>query len=374
MADASNSMIPLSQLKAQPLSWLWPGRLPLGKLAMFDGDPGRAKSLVTLDLCARLSTGRPMPDGAGGREPTNCVIIQGEDFTQDTVLPRLHALGANLDRIFVFRPDYLEQRGPFRLCGNDDILEEAITPIAPRLLIIDPIMAFLNRDILGNDDQSIRRAMSPLAEWADKNGCAVILVRHMNKSGRPRSIYRGLGSIGFNAACRSSWLFDRDPDDESRLIMAQIKNNNAPLQPSLAFRIFSPVPNQPPTLEWLGSSEWTADQLLSGPGRKHSLFPRDRAREFLPRFLKGGPRTTGEIWKAADDEGLHHRILQNQRDDLDIRSCRVWNGQKLLTYWLLPGQKLPDSIPPEHRPDDLDDLFASQREKYPVTPLDNNDP
>src|SRR5262249_20911486 len=134
-----------------------------------------------------------------------------------------------------------------------------------------------------------------------------------------------------------------------------------------------PAPQRPPTLEWLGPSAWTADQLLARHGRKRFVYPRDRAREFLPRFLKDGPRTTTEIWQAGENEGIHQRILQNDRNLLNIRSLQVWNGQKLLTYWLLPGQKLPDSIPPEHRPDDLDDLFASQREKYPVTPLDNND-
>src|SRR5262249_3195926 len=157
--------------------WLWPGRLPLGKLAMFDGDPGRAKSLVTLDLCSRVSTGRPMPDGTGAAQPGNTVLIQAKDFNADTVLPRLQALDANLERCFVFRSDYLERHGPFRLSGHNKILEDAIAPIKPRLLVIDPIMAFLDRNITANVDQSIRQALSPLAQWADKHECAVVLVR-----------------------------------------------------------------------------------------------------------------------------------------------------------------------------------------------------
>src|SRR5438105_9413766 len=164
MNATANPLIPLSRLKSRTVSWLWPNRLALGKLAIFDGDPGRGKSLVTLDLCARITTGRPMPDGSGGGAPANVVIIQGEDFAEDTILPRLKALGADLARVFVFHSDFLEEEGPFRLPTHTEVLTQALDVIRPRLLVIDPIMAFLDRKILACDDQSIRRALQPLAE------------------------------------------------------------------------------------------------------------------------------------------------------------------------------------------------------------------
>src|SRR5438105_12229399 len=86
-------VIAINELKPRTMSWLWPNRLAVGKLSMFDGDPGRGKSLVTLDLCARVTTGRPMPDGTGGGESANVLIVQGEDLADDTMLPRLRALG-----------------------------------------------------------------------------------------------------------------------------------------------------------------------------------------------------------------------------------------------------------------------------------------
>src|SRR5437773_12302183 len=89
---------PASKIVTRPVEWLWPGRLPLGKLAILDGDPGVGKSLFTLDLCARLSTGRPFPDGSPGPGPSNSIVLDGEDGGEDTVCPRLQALGGYLER------------------------------------------------------------------------------------------------------------------------------------------------------------------------------------------------------------------------------------------------------------------------------------
>src|SRR5262250_3136858 len=94
----------LSEVRHQPCSWLWPGRLALGKLAMLDGDPGLGKSLLALDLCSRLSTGRPMPDGSPGPGVGNALVVNAEDGPHDTTRPRLEALGADLERVFILRP------------------------------------------------------------------------------------------------------------------------------------------------------------------------------------------------------------------------------------------------------------------------------
>ena len=88
----------VSQVRPREIAWLWPGRLGLGKLAMLDGDPGLGKSLLALDLCARLSTGRPFPDGAPGPGTGTAIVLNAEDSEQDTIHRRLQALGADLDR------------------------------------------------------------------------------------------------------------------------------------------------------------------------------------------------------------------------------------------------------------------------------------
>jgi hypothetical protein len=99
----------------------------------------------------------------------------------------------------------------------------------------------------------------------------------------------------------------------------------------------------------------------------------ERAEVFLLRFLDEAARPTTEIWEAAQEEGIGLRTLQRAARHLQIRSQRIWNGKQQLTYWLLDGQKFPDSIPPEFRPDDISDLFAEERAKYPGDPLDDDD-
>jgi hypothetical protein len=368
-----NAVIPISQLQPRDESWLWPNRIALGKLAIFDGDPGRGKSLVTLDLCARVTTGRAMPDGTGRAEPANVIIIQDEDDADGTVLARLRALGADLDRVFVFSRDFLEEKGPFSLPSGIETLEKILIRVQPRLVVIDPIVEYLDRDVSANNEQSLRRALTPLRKLIAKHGCACILVRHLNKGGGPRALYRGNGSICFNAACRSSWLLGCDPDDPTRLIMAQNKINLSAPQESLAYRIVA-EPGAAPTIEWLGPSPLSADQVVAGNGRKVApLGMGERAEVFLLRFLDEAARPTTEIWEAAQEEGIGRRTLQRAARHLEIRSQRVWNGKQQLTYWLLDGQKLPESIPPEYRPDDISDLFAEERAKYPHDPLEDVD-
>jgi len=368
MADALNPMIPVSQVVPRSLDWLWPERLALGKLAIFEGDPGRGKSLVTLDLCARVTTGRPMPDGTGAAEPASAIVIQGEDFADDTIAPRLKSLGADLARVFIFGSDHLRKTGPFQLPAQIAVLDQALAANKPRLLVIDPIMAFLDRTVLAASDQSIRRALSPLADLADQHHCAMVLVRHLNKNVSYRSLYRGGGSIGFNAACRSSWLFAEDPLDPTRHIMAQIKNNLADAQPTLAYRILRES-SAPPRLDWLGPTSWTAEEIAARARRKTELLPRDRACVFLAKVLEAGPLSTDLIWKAAQPERLKRRTIEYARHTLGIRSKRVFDGKSYLTWWLLPGQRLPDSLPPEQRDDEFDIMLAEQCEKYPADPL-----
>lgn len=152
----------VSELKPELVSWLWPGRLALGKLAMLDGDPGLGKSLLALDLCARLSTGRPMPDGSPGPNFCNALVLNAEDSEQDTIRPRLLAPGADLGRIFVLRPR--EAPGELlRLPTHTAMLEEALAQTQARLVVLDPIVAFL--------DRTVRRW--PRAAPTGRSGCGI---------------------------------------------------------------------------------------------------------------------------------------------------------------------------------------------------------
>jgi RecA-family ATPase len=137
-----------------------------GKLSMFDGDPELGKSLITLDLCARLTTGRPLPDGSPALEPSNVIVLNGEDTAMDTIAPRLRAAGANLDRVFIFHKDFLDRSGPFRLPTHTTILDHALQDTHAVLVVLDPIVAFLDTCIQIVSDRSVRLALAPLADLA----------------------------------------------------------------------------------------------------------------------------------------------------------------------------------------------------------------
>jgi putative DNA primase/helicase len=362
----------VSELTSRPVAWLWPGRLPLGRVVMFEGDPGLGKSLVTLDLCARLSTGRPFPDGQPGPGPASAIILNAEDNPDDTIRPRLEALGADLASLFILDPEPLDAAEPLRLPSQVGFLDGALGRTGARLVILDPITAFLDPGVHPNNDQSVRRTLLPLARLADKHQCVILLVRHLNKSGSKQATYRGSGAISFISACRSGWLFARDPHDPRRCILAEIKNNLAPPQPSLVCTI-STQEGAPPTVTWAGTSPLTADQVLAASGHGPLPdWPRSRAGDFLERFLRDGPRTSREVWEAAQEEGHAERTLIRAKEDLDIRSQRVYTPDQRLSYWLLPDQKLPATAAPDQAEPDLEEWLAPLREKYPpLTPLDD---
>src|SRR5262249_17250272 len=138
---------PLSQFPSRQISWLWPGRLARGKISMFDGDPQIGKSLVTLDLCARITAGRNLPAGGPAFEPANVIILNGEDDAEDTIIPRLRALGADLDRAFIFTNQSLEKTGPFRIPAAKEILDNALAKTRAVFVVLDPIMAFLDSSV-----------------------------------------------------------------------------------------------------------------------------------------------------------------------------------------------------------------------------------
>ena len=193
----------------------------------------------------------------------------------------------------------------------------------------------------------------------------MLLVRHLNKRGGKTAIYRGGGSIGLLGACRTAWLVGRDPVTAGRCVLAQVKNNLASPQPSLAYQVVTDGVDAA-TLSWQGPCEWSADQVVGGLARGSGRL---QARSFLLTFLEGGPRLVRDIWAAGQKQGLLARTLQRARHDLSIHSQRVANQGRHESYWLLPGQALPTGGGPEEY--DLEPWLAPLRAKYPdATPLD----
>lgn len=232
-------IVPLSKVEPETVRWLWPDRVPLGKLTLLDGDPGLLKSTLTLDLAARLSRGASMPDGSVPEieGPAGTVLLTAEDGLADTVRPRLDAAGGDAEWVAVVK-HVPTADGDLRLPHVEDTLElgRALDTVDANLLVVDPLMAFLPPEVNSHRDQDVRRALAPLAELADDTGVAVVAIRHLNKSGGSNPKYRGDGSIGLIGAARSGLLVAEDPDaPDTRRILAPTKANLSEPAPSLAY-------------------------------------------------------------------------------------------------------------------------------------------
>jgi hypothetical protein len=356
---------PADDIVDEPVSWLWPNYIPADKIGILDGDPDLGKSLIALDLCARLSTGAPFPDGQPGPGPSNALVLTVEDTVTHTVVPRLRRAGADMKRVFVWQHTNESEHWPWHFPTDIERLDDALARTDARLAVIDPVMAFLDDKVNSGSDQSVRRALVPLIQVAESRRCAVLMHRHLNKQGSGKALYRGLGSIAFVAACRFAMLVGHDPRDHSQFVLAQVRNTLAALQPSLAYRIIG-TDKTTASVQWLGPNPHSANELLAGKSRQQNN-PRDQAAAFLEQFLAAGPRTSQEIWEAAVKAGLSKRTLERAKRGMEIRCRRVQVDGWPVSYWLLRDQELPAQFAAEI---EFDRYIRELEKRYPRNPLD----
>jgi RecA-family ATPase len=321
-----------SAIKATSVEWLWRDRIPLGKVTVVDGDPDKGKSLLTMDLVARVTSERSMPDGTAG-VPGGAVVLNAEDDASDTIIPRLLAAGANLDRVRILKT--VRDRD-LEIPGDNDVIREAALSAGARLITIDPLMAFLTLKANSWRDQDVRRALRPLADLAAELRAAIIVVRHLNKSdseGNP--LYRGGGSIGIIGAARAGLLVGADPDDETgeTRILAMTKSNLARKAPSLRYRIIEKNPGIV-VIEWLGESEHRASMILSTPdtGQRSAA---DECARFLSAYLEDGARPSVEVIAAARRSGFSERTIDRAKIRARIKAYRVGFGTAAKWMWTI---------------------------------------
>jgi len=318
-----------SSVKPESIEWLWDKRIPFGKLTIFDGDPDQGKSVVTMDIASRVSTGRGFPGGATC-EVGNVAIANVEDGIADTIVPRLMAHGADLDRIQIINgiPDGEGSKRILDILGDIPILESLVVSKGIKLLIVDPLLTMLGGD--ANKDQDSRKALTPLKEMAERTGCAVIAVRHLNKSVGLKAIQRGGGNMGLVGVARAGAFFATDPDDKRRRVMAQLKKNVAGEAQSLLYRITgADVVHEGETIntarvEWLGFSEYDANGLAAAEGKTpHEKSQLDEAQDFLQEMLSGGPMWANTILNDARKAGVSQTTLYRAKAQLRVKSDRI---------------------------------------------------
>lgn len=325
--------ISLSHLQTQRVDWLWPGWIAAGTIALLDGDPGQGKSLLTLDLAARLSTASPMPDGHVLSRPASVILLTSEDSVASTVVPRLQAAGADLSRLHAFQPDSAR---PPSFPDDCELLAQMIRETAARLVVIDPFLAFLSTGAYCLNDQLVRQALTPLAQVAEKTGAALLLVRHLTKTeASRRALQRGIGAMAVIGVARTAFLAAALPDDAEQRALACTKSNLGVLPATLAYRIGQNAAGIA-RIEWTGPIELASDELLGSTGRERGDAI-DEAVAFLQELLARGPVSRESVFRQAHGVGIAERTLKRAKQTLGVVSRQRFEDGRNLWYWSLAG-------------------------------------
>jgi hypothetical protein len=337
--SAEGEFVCLNEIESEEVQWLWHPYIPLGNLTLAEGDPNVGKSWVTLAILSAITRGEGL-HGMRDREPQEAILLTAEDGLGDTVRPRLESLEADLKRVHVFtRPFVLDRDGLSKL-------EAQIDARRPALVVLDPLVAYMGTHLDINKANDMRSLTAALASLAGRKQCAIVAVRHLTKGNRSRSLYRGTGSIDICAAARSILLVGRNEREglEDQRALVQIKNNLAPIGPSIGYSLTADI-----GFRWTGVSQLTASQLL---GRQNSEQKRAQARTLLQEELKDGGRPVSAILEEGKKGGISEKTIRRAKKDLNIESRRVGSQGRQgggAWHWELPGHQDTVEIAAEQR-------------------------
>ena len=315
-------IIRMSDVELTPVEWLWKPYLPFGKLSVLQGNPGEGKTYFAMHLAAACTNGKLLPN-MERMEPFNVIYQTAEDGLGDTVKPRLIEAGADLDRVLVIDDSDVQ------LTLSDERIEKAIIENNARLVIIDPIQAYLGADVDMNRANEVRPIFMRLGQVAQRTGCAILLIGHLNKAAGMQSLQRGLGSIDIAAAVRSVMFIGKLKHDPTMRILTHEKSSLAPPGVSLAFSL-----GDEGGFRWLGEYDITADEMLSGiePQRETKT---QQAKDLICTLLAGGKQVLSEdIDKAALERGIPGRTVRDAKRELgDALKSKIVEGRKKV-FWM----------------------------------------
>jgi len=342
----------LSDVQPERVQWLWHDYIPLGKLTVIDGDPGLGKSTLTLDLAARLSTGRPMPDGTRSDVcgPAGVVLLSAEDGLADTIRPRLNAANADVTRIVAIESLTQGEKERGVTLADLPAIEAAITQVDAQLAIIDPVMAYLDNGTNSYRDQDMRVILAPLARLAERYHVAIVVIRHLTKGQNANVLYRGGGTIGIIGAVRAALMVGNDPDgpEGPRRILAVAKSNLARIPPAMAYHM-EEAENGTARIVWEGTTHHTAAAitatLQADDGELSALA---EATGILRTILADGPMPARVAASEMESAGVRPMTIRRAREALGIVPRREGGiGSAGTWMWELPESSTAAQEPPK---------------------------
>ena len=315
-------IIRMSDVELTPVEWLWKPYLPFGKLSVLQGNPGEGKTYFAMHLAAACTNGKLLPN-MERMEPFNVIYQTAEDGLGDTVKPRLIEAGADLDRVLVIDDSDVQ------LTLSDERIKKAIIENNARLVIIDPIQAYLGADVDMNRANEVRPIFMRLGQVAQRTGCAILLIGHLNKAAGMQSLQRGLGSIDIAAAVRSVMFIGKLKHDPTMRILTHEKSSLAPPGASLTFSL-----GDEGGFRWVGEYDITADEMLSGiePQRETKT---QQAKDLICALLAGGKQVLSEdIDKAALERGIPGGTVRDAKREMgDALKSKIVEGRKKV-FWM----------------------------------------
>ena len=340
-------VVRLSDVRVRNLEWLWPERIPLGKLTLLAGDPGLGKSFLSLDIASRVTRGSAWPDDCAAKvNPGSVVLLSAEDDLEDTVCPRLQAAGADLTKIVSLSAARDTRDGlarPLSLGRDLAAVRDAVAALPDcRLVVIDPISGYMG-DSDGNNNIDVRALLYPLAELAAERRLAVVAVTHLNKKAVGKAIYRAMGSLAFVAVARAAWGVICDPDNEARRLFMPLKHNLAPKVKGLSFALETAENQATPRIVWDSNPiDRPIDELLRPPAFNFEAQAyRDKmghTTEWLRELLTDGPRSRKDIFFWALIQSHSESQLYRAAEKLGV--VKTKKGMDPDTWeWSLPEER-----------------------------------
>ena len=301
-----------SDVEAVPVQWLWYPYIAIGKITLLQGDPGDGKSTMMLHIISELSNGGKTPDGKAVGSPCRVLYQCSEDGAADTIRPRLDSCGANCDNVA-----FIDEAVHDGLTLDDERIRQVITDFHPKLVVLDPVQAYIGNDADLHTAARSRRLMRRLNMWASAYNCAIVLIGHLNKKEGSRDLYRGLGSIDVVAAARSVLYVERDKADGDIRIVHQIKNSLAVHGADVSFEIrrgtgfrWLSVPGNPLS----GMNHILGEEL---PKNKHEL-----AAILIRRELSKEDKSATEMLSIFEHYHIGRKTIQETKTELGSRSYR----------------------------------------------------
>ena len=320
----------LSDIDSSHTDWLWYPYIPLGKITLMTADPGTGKTFLALYLASQVSAGRPFYGESDHRKPEVAVYQTAEDGIADTIKPRLECMKPNFDNIYI----YDESEKGLRL-SDDKQIEQIMIDLHPKLMIFDPLQAYLGADVDMNRANEVRPVLGRIGHLAEKYQCAVIFIMHHSKASQNAALHRALGSMDIPAVARSMLILGKDPEQPQRKVICHEKSSLAPHGKSILFQIEPQFGG----VTFSGYSELKADDILNVPKftRKKPSQKRDALiDDIMELFGENDYIKIDSIKRLCEHLECSQNTLYRARDEIGIKSAPKGYGKEKVTYWILP--------------------------------------